>query len=412
MRILLLSTYFRPDIASTGVLMTYLAEDLAGLGHNVTVVTTFPHYDTGKIWEAYRGKLLHRDKHGLINVYRLHVYIPKCKDKLYERLFNYATFNALSALVGTLIGKHDVVLAPSPPLTNGLSADLISRVHRIPFIYNVQDIYPDVAIRMGVMTNPRVIAFFRRMEQYVYRRAAALAVISEGFRRNLLAKGVPPHKVKVIPNFIDTEFVHPLSRHNGFSSEYALDDRFVILFAGNIGFSQGLETVLEAAAKLTNQKNILFLIVGNGAAKSHLVNYAQELGLENVLFLPFQPYEVLPNMYASSDICLVPLRKGFTAESVPCKVFTITAAARPLIASVDRDSDTYHFVRDAQCGLWVEPEDSDALAEAILTLYADKELREYLGRNGRQHVEAHYTRQAIARQYHELLTAVVGMGRG
>jgi len=412
MRILLLSTYFRPDIASTGVLMTYLAEDLAGLGHNVTVVTTFPHYDTGKIWEEYKGKLFHRDKHGPINVYRLYVYVPRRKDALPGRLLNYATFNVLSVLVGTFIEKPDVVLVPSPPLTNGLSADLISRVHSIPFVYNVQDIYPDVAIRMGVMTNPRVIAFFRRMEQYVYRRAAALAVISEGFRRNLLSKGVPPQKVKVIPNFIDTEFVRPLPRHNGFSSRQSLDDKFVVFFGGNVGFSQGLETVLEAAAKLENQKDILFLIVGNGAAKPGLKNYAQELSLENVRFLPFQPHEVVPYMYASSDVCLVPLLKGFTAESVPCKVFTITAAARPLIASVDRDSDTYDFVQEAQCGLWVEPEDSHALAEAILALYANEELRERLGRNGRQHVEVHYTRQTIARQYHELLTTLVAMGRG
>jgi colanic acid biosynthesis glycosyl transferase WcaI len=412
MRILLLSTYFKPDIASTGVLMTYLAEDLAGLGHDVTVVTTFPHYDTSKIWESHRGKLFQQDKHSSVNVYRLYVYVPKRKDALPGRLLNYATFNALSVLVGTLIGKPDIVLAPSPPLTNGLSADIISRVRRIPFVYNVQDIYPDIAIRMEVMTNPRVIAFFRRIEQYIYHRATALAVISEDFRRNLVAKGVPPRKVKVIPNFIDTDFVRPLPRHNGFSSEQGLDDKFVVFFGGNVGFSQGLETVLEAAANLENQKDILFLIVGNGAAKPGLKNCAQKLNLENVRFLPFQPHEVVPYMYASSNVCLVPLRKGFAAESMPCKVYTITAAGRPLIASVDKDSDTHHFVQEAQCGLWVEPEDSDALTEAILDLCANEELREYLGRSGRQHVEAHYTRQAIAQRYDELLTKVVGMGCG
>jgi colanic acid biosynthesis glycosyl transferase WcaI len=406
MHILLVSTYFRPDIASTGVLMTYLAEDLAGLGHNVTVLTTLPHYDTGKIWESYRSKLFYRHKHGPINVYRLYVYVPRRKDALPGRLLNYATFNALSVLVGTLIGKPDVVLAPSPPLTNGLSADLISRARRIPFVYNVQDIYPDIAIRMGVMTNPRAIAFFRRVEQYIYHRAATLAVISEGFRRNLVSKGVPPQKVKVIPNFIDTEFVVPLPRHNGFSSRQNLDNKFIILFAGNIGFSQGLENVLEAAAQLRDQRDILFLIVGNGAVKPHLRNYAQELDLGNVRFLPFQAHEVVPEMYASSDVCLIPLRKGFAAESMPCKIYTITAAGRPLIASVDKDSDTHHFVREAQCGLWVEPENSDALAEAILNLYANEELRERLGCNGRQHVEAHHTRQVIARQYHELLTTL------
>jgi len=409
MRIMLLSTYFRPDIAANGVLMSCLAEDLARMGHKVTVVTTFPHYDSGQIWEGYRGKLLQRDKQGPVDVHRLYVYIPRRKDRLLGRLLNYATFNATSVLVGTLIGKHDVVLTLSPPLTNGLSADIISRFWRIPFAYNIQDIWPDVVIRAGVMTNARAIAFFRRVERYVYHRAAAITVISEGFRDNLLAKGVPPDKIKVIPNFSDTDFVRPLPRRNGFSAAHGLDSRFVVLFAGNVGYSQGLEVVLDAAWQLSDLEDVLFLVVGNGAAKTGLEAYAQELGLQNVRFLPFQPYGALPEMYASADVCLVPLREGFTNESVPCKVFTITAAARPLIASVDKDSDTHHFVRKAQCGLWVEPENPQALTEAILTLYADSVLRERFGRHGRQYVEQNHTRQAIARQYAKLLEEVAGV---
>lgn len=408
MRIMLLSTYYMPDPAANGVLMSYLAEDLAAMGHQVTVVTTFPHYGSGQIQPRHRGKLLQRDRQGPVDVYRLYAYASRRKDRVSGRLLNYATFNALCTVVGSLVGKQDVVLTPSPPLTNGLVADLIGRLRRIPFVYNVQDIYPDVAIRLGVLSDPRAIAFFRRMERYVYRRAAALAVISEGFRRNLLSKGVPPEKVSVIPNFTDTAFVRPLPRHNGFSSQQGLDHAFVILFAGNMGFSQGLETVLEAADRLRDQRDMLFLFVGNGAAKPRLIGCAQELGLENVRFLPFQPYSMLPEMYAASDVGLVPLRQGFAAESVPSKVYTIAAAARPLIAAVDRDSDTHHLVREARCGLQVEPESAQALAEAILALYADQELRETLGRNGRRYVEAHHSREAIARQYAQLLQEVAG----
>lgn len=179
MRVMLLSTYYKPDIAANGVLMGYLAEDLASMGHEVTVVTTFPHYGTGQIQERYRGKLFERDRQGSVDVYRVYAYTSGRKDKLASRLLNYATFNALSAVAGSLVGKQDVVLTPSPPLTNGLVADLIGRVRRAPFVYNVQDIYPDVAIRMGMMRDRRVIAFFRWMERYVYRRAAALAVIDQ-----------------------------------------------------------------------------------------------------------------------------------------------------------------------------------------------------------------------------------------
>jgi len=406
MHILLLSTYFKPDIASTGVLMTELAEGLTRLGHRVTVVTSVPHYDGNRIWSDYRGKLHIREAFNGLDVRRVYLYVPQEKEGLVGRMLNYATFNTLSVLSGALAGSYDVVLTPSPPLTNGLAAFILSRLRGVPYVYNVQDIYPDVAIRMGVLTNPRVIAFFRYMERFVYDKAAAVSVISEGFRRNLLDKGVPDEKLEVIPNFMDMDFVRPLPRRNDFSAKHGLDDKFVVLFAGNVGMSQGLQKVLDTARLLENEREILFLIVGNGAAKPGLQDYAQALGLRNVSFLPFQPPETLPEMYASSDICLVPLRKGFTGESVPCKVFTITAAGRPLVASVDRDSDTHRFVRKSECGLWVEPENPGTLAEAILTLRDDKDMRDQLGHNGRAYVETRYTPEAVGRQYAALLGRV------
>lgn len=408
MRILLLSTYFRPDIASTGVLMTQLAEDLTRLGHEVTVLTTFPHYDVQRTWDDYRGRLVVRERHEGMDVYRLYTYVPNDKTRFLGRLLSYLVFNALSAVMGTGLPRHDVILVPSPPLTNGLSADVIGRLRRTPFVYNVQDIWPDVVIRAGVMTGRRAVAASRRLERYVYRRAAAVSVISEGFRRNLTAKGVPGHKLHVIPNFFDTDFIRPLPRDNSFRMDHGLDGKFVVLFAGNIGHSQGLETVLEAARRLSDLDDMVFLIVGNGAAKPALEARAARLDLRNVRFLPYQPHEVLPFMYAASDICLVPLRRGFTNESVPSKVYSIMAAGRPMAVSVDEGSDTWELVRLAECGLWTQPEDAGALAGAIRTLYADPDLREQMGRNGRRYVVDHHTRQTVARRYHELLTSVAG----
>jgi colanic acid biosynthesis glycosyl transferase WcaI len=406
MRILFLSTYFKPDIASTGVLMTHLAEDLAELGHEVTVVTSVPHYSRDAIWDEYKGKLFHHDRHGPIDVHRVYVYVPGSRARSMERFLNYGSFNALAVLQSLSARKHDVIFVPSPPLTNGLAADLISRVWRVPFVYNVQDIWPDVVIRAGVLTNERVIGALRRLEQYVYQRARRLTVISEGFRCNLVSKGVPEEKIEVIPNFFDTDFVRPLSRKNDFSAAHDIDYSFV-LFGGNVGHSQGLETVLNAADRLGDLHDVLFLIVGNGAAKDSLQARAEELELENVRFLPFQPHETLPEMYASSDICLVPLRRGFTTESVPCKVFTITAAARPLIASVDEGSDTWRWVQRANCGLCVPPEDPHRLARAIRALYSDEDLRKRLGESGRDYVTRHHTREVTAGRYHTLLSEVV-----
>jgi colanic acid biosynthesis glycosyl transferase WcaI len=412
LRILFLTLYFAPDIAANAVVMTELAEELTTLGHKVTVVTAFPHYAGNVIDHRYRRRLIQWDEHKGIHVIRTYLYTSPQKRRFRGRFLSYVSFNLLSTLAGLFAGSHDVILAPSPPLTIGLSAYVISRVKRVPYVYNVQDIYPDVMVKLGILKKPWTIALFRCLECFVYNHARHITVLSEGFQVNLLHKGVPPQKIKVIPNFVDTEFVRPLPRHNRFSAEQGLDDKFVILFAGNMGFSQGLETVLEAATQLRDQKDILFLVVGNGAEKPRLMKYAQELDLENVRFLPFQPHRVVPNLYASSDVCLAPLRKGLTAESMPSKVYTITAAGRPLIASVNKDSDVYHFIKEAKCGLWVEPEEPKALAKAICTLYAHPALRQRLGRNGREHVVQHYTRHAVAQQYHELLMTLGGMEHG
>lgn len=407
MKILLLTLYFEPDVAANAVIMTELVKELVKLGHEVTVVTSMPHYDNNRIWPEYRGKLYIQETFEGLEVRRVYLYVSQRKENLLGRLLNYVTFNILSFIAGIFSKGYDVVLSPSPPLTNGLAAFLISRLRGKPYVYNVQDIYPDVAIRLGVLTNSTVIAFFKWMERFVYKKAAAVSVLSEGFRRNLLDKGVPEDKIEIIPNFVDTDFVHPLPRHNAFSKTHKLDDKFVVLFAGNMGFSQGLELVLDAAQRLEKKGDILFLFVGSGVAKPGLQDYAQKMGIENVDFLPFQPREVLPEMYASSDVCLVPLRRGIANDSVPSKLLTITAAARPLIASVDEESDARYFVQQAECGLCTDPENSEALVNAIFSLYHDSDLRERLGQNGRAYLENRYTPKIIARQYATLLKRVV-----
>jgi colanic acid biosynthesis glycosyl transferase WcaI len=407
-RILLLTTYFAPDASANGTLMRQLCEELAQLGHSVGVVTSMPHYDTNCIWPEYRGHLWVREHSGPLDIRRVYIYVPANKARLVARLFGYMSFNILSALAALSAGRCDVVFTPSPPLTNGLTAFVVSRLKGVPYIYNVQDIYPDIAIRLGVLKNERAIGAFQRMERFVYSKAAAVSVISEGFRQNLLRKGVPASKVHVVPNFVDTGFMAPLPRHNAFSDEYDLNDRFVVLFAGNVGFSQGLETVLQAAQDLSQMSGIMFLIVGNGASKQRLVEQANQMGLGNVRFLPFQPHVRVPEMYASADVCLVPLRRGLTEDSVPSKVFTILGAAKPLVASVDEGSETWRFVHDSGSGICVEPENPRQLAEAILALYRDRQLRLHMGQSGRRYVEESYTSRRIAKRYEELFTSVAG----
>jgi colanic acid biosynthesis glycosyl transferase WcaI len=410
MRVLLLTLYFAPDVAANAVVMTELAEELAAFGYQVTVVTTFPHYAGNVIVRRYRGRLIQREEYKGMRVIRTYLYTSPHKQRFLVRFLNYVSFNVLSTLAGIFAGPQDVILAPSPPLTIGLSAHIISRVKRIPYLYNVQDIYPDVVVKLGIIKNPWVIAFSRWMERFVYSHARHITVLSEGFRANLLRKGVPSEKLTVIPNFVDVDFIRPLPRDNTFCHRFDLNNRFVVLYAGNLGHSQNLEHVLECAALLRDQDDIAFVIVGNGSRKPYLEARAQQMGLDNIRFIPFQPWEDVPNIYATADVSLVTLRKGIALDSVPSKAYTIMASGRPILAALDRGSDTWRLIEEAECGICVESEDPKALAEAIRALYADPVLRERLGCNGREHVVHHYSRQAVGRQYHKLLTSLLSSG--
>ena len=409
MRILFLTMYYQPDSAATGIIIAELAEELALLGHDVRVITSMPHYSTNSIWPEYKGKWFKRERQGQILVHRVWSYVPVHKDRLLPRFFSYLSFTLLSALAGLFMPRPDVIVtpSPSPPLTNGISAYLLGKLRGVPFVANIQDIYPDVAIRMGVMKNPAAIAGYKKLEQFVYTHARAITVISEGFRSNLSAKSVPADKISVIPNFIDAAFVTPHPRFNDFSRAQGWDDKFIVLFAGNVGMSQGLDTVLEAAGLLRGTPNLLFVIVGNGASKPALLTQAEKMDLANLQFLPYQDYAQVPAMYSSADVGLIPLRRGFSSDSVPSKLFTIMGVARPVIASVDAHSETADVIHAGKCGLCLEPEDPAALAEAILTLYNDRTQASEMGRRGRQYVEAHYTRTSVAREYEAIFTRLL-----
>jgi colanic acid biosynthesis glycosyl transferase WcaI len=383
--------------------MTELTEELAALGHQITVVTAFPHYDENAIHHQFRGKLIQRDEHKSIRVIRTYLYTSQNKNRFLVRLLNYISFNILSTFVALFAGPQDVILAPSPPLTVGFSAYIVSRIKRIPYIYNVQDIYPDVVIRLGILSNPVAIFFSRLLERFVYAGAKQVVVLSEGFRANLLRKGVPPEKLTIIPNFVDTDFIRPLPRKNGFSRRFGLDGQFVVMYAGNLGYSQNLEDVLECASILKKQVVVSFVIIGNGARRNYLEDLARQMQLDRVRFIPYQPREAVPSIYATADVSLVTLKKGIALDSVPSKAYSIMASGRPIIACVDNGSDTWTLVEQAECGICIEPEDPRALARAICELQSNPLLRKNLGHNGRKYVVQHNTRHTIARQYHRLV---------
>lgn len=410
MRILLLIIQFPPDVNSTGLLMSQIADGLQHRGHEVSVITTFPHYEKFQVWEEYRGKLYERSHFNGFDVLRLFVYASGSKQNMLRRLASYLSFNALATTAGVLSREEfDVILCTNGSFFTGVSSSVIGRRHGIPFVYNVQDLYPETPIKAGQLNNGPAVKVLRKIERFMYAQAAQVTVISPSFRESLLSKGVPDDRITVIPNFVDTEFIRPLAKDNVFSQRHGLADKFVVSHAGNLGFAYDLDTMLDAAALLRSEDDILFLIVGDGVAKPDLERKAEELQLSNVRFMPFQPYAELPWLRAASDV-QVSLNKATSADhSLPSKVYEIMASGRPLLASASVGSDVWNLAKTTGCGISVVPEEPEQLTEAVLTLYQDPELRHAMGERGRQHAQQNYSKEVIVDRYDELLQRVAAM---
>ncbi len=412
-KVLLLTLVFAPDGVSTAVLMTELAQALQKQGHSVTVLTTTPHYNVEPEARArqplrpFWGQWLQRSELDGMSVY--HASIPVKGDRVGARLLDYLRFHLISTLAGLFaVGKFDVMLVPSPPLTIGLSAWILRRLRGVPFIYNVQEIYPDVAVSLGVLKNRQAIRVLEGLERFIYGQARHITVISEWFRRRLLEKGVPATKMSVIPNFVDTDFMQAGAKANDFALAHNLTDKFVVLYAGNIGLTQGFETILGAARQLQTLPTLYFVVVGDGTRRKWLAEQVAREGLPNVLLLPYQPRSRVPQIYATSDLCLVPLKQGTATETFPSKIYTIMAAGRPVVASADPNSELAWVVAHAGCGWAVPPDNVAALAEAIATAYHERSTLAARGQAGRAFVVAHHSRQAVTAHYDTLIRRLTG----
>jgi colanic acid biosynthesis glycosyl transferase WcaI len=392
--------------------MGELGVDLQAKGHKVTVLTTIPHFNRDPEAELrqpirnYWGPVLRRsDFHG-ISVY--HAFIPRKGKSILLRLLGWTGFHLISTIAGmTTISRPDVIIAPSPPLTVGLSAWILGKFHGAPFIYNVQEIYPDIAVRLGALRNKRLIGFLERLEKFVYRKGEKIAVIAPRMRQRLLEKGVPSDKVEVVPNFVDIGDLSPMSKDNDFSRRHGIQGNFVVSYAGNMGPAQGLEGFIDSAGLLRNETGIHFLMMGDGSLRESLKKRVEKLGLDNFTFLPYQPYSTMPQIYAASDICLVPQTAQTGCDAIPSKVYRIMACARPVLAITDPDSDLVHLVKEAACGESVSPESASDLADVIYKAYREQDRWRDMGQAGRAHVVEHYSRPAVTRQYHDLIQSVI-----
>ncbi|MFB2921774.1 MULTISPECIES: glycosyltransferase family 4 protein [Aerosakkonema] len=405
MQILIYSYNYHPEPIGIAPLMTELAEGLVKRGHEVRVVTAMPNYPERRIYPGYRRKLYKAEQRNGVLIERSYVMI-RPKPSLLDRVLLDGSFVLTSFALALKGERPDVILATVPPLPVCLPAALVGWLRGCPVVLNVQDIQHEAAVSVGLLNNKLVIRAFEALEKFANRTATKISVIADGFVENLLAKGVPPSKIELIPNWVDVNFIRPLPKeNNAFRAEHQLNGKFVVLYSGNIALTQDIRTVIKAAALLTHIPEIVFVIVGDGQALERVQYYCEIDQADNVKLLPFQPREKLPEMLAAADVSLVTQKPNVIAFNLPSKIPVILASGRPLVASVPATGTAAKAVRQSGGGLVVTPEDPRALAFAIEELYNNPEKAEMLGRQARQHAVEHYSFEQALNSYEELFAS-------
>jgi len=402
-RVLLLTQWFDPEPTFKGIVF---ARELVRQGFDVEVLTGFPNYPGGKVYPGYRLQLLQRNEMDGVQVTRVPLY-PNHGQSGFKRVLNYASF-ALSALIyGLLLAKRsDVVYAYHPPLTVGITASLIRLFRRIPVVYDIQDMWPDTLRATGMVNNQRLLGLVGKVCLWVYRRVDHIVVLSPGFKRLLVERGVPESKIDVVYNWADeAALAIPKGR---IPVDFPGDDRFRIVFAGNMGKAQALDAVLDAAAMLQERASrVSFVMLGGGVEVKRLKQRAADLKLFNVVFLPPVPMSEVGNMLQNADALLVHLRKDPLFEiTIPSKTQAYMAVGKPILMAVN--GDAADLVKQSGGGMVVDSENSEALAQAAQNL-AELPHDELVavGRKAKEYYRQHLALNVGVQRFGEIFQEVV-----
>jgi len=431
-RVLIVTHYFPPETGAPQARLSGLAATWAADGDEVTVLTGMPNHPTGVLPPAYRRAVLRRERHDGYRVLRTWLYATP-NEGIARKTLGHLSFMASSVILGARpSGPADVVVVSSPTFFSIASGWLLARLKRARFVVEIRDLWPAIFVELGVLTNPLVIRALERLELAAYAAADEVVVVTEGFRADLVRRGVPPEKVHTIRNGVDVGRFAAAAETGSAAERRALRARLgagpedcLVLYAGTHGISQALTAIADAAALLDTpgraaagpaepalgstagraaafgRQAVRFAFVGEGADKERLERRVTELGLRNVALLPGVPSAEMPALLAAADICLVPLRKvPLFATFIPSKVFEFLAAGKAVIGSVT--GEAAQILAEAGAVV-VPPEDSGSLAAAIAALAADPQLRAEMGRAGRSQVERCYDRAALAREYRKIL---------
>lgn len=404
--LLTFSAYYEPEVAASLYLSTNLYEDFAKAGWKVNLFVPMPTRGVdGKTRNYY--KTHKKEQKGDLTIHR--VSLMKEGKNSFGRAVRYLLMN-LAFIWKSVFTKADVVFVQSTPPTQGAMAAIIKKIKRIPFVYNLQDVFPDSMVGMGLTIKGSFIYKVGRVvENFTYRNADHIIVISNDMKRNIMKKRVPENKIKVVHNWIDTEQVKPVDKKENYLFEkYQIPrDKFNVVYAGNLGYAQNIEVILKAAKQVEGNEDINFVIFGRGAQEEEYKKMAMDMHLKNLVFLPIQPYSEVPYVYSLGDAAIVSCKKGFGGSAMPSKTWSILACGTPVLASFDKGTDMETIIRKEKIGLFSDVDDLSSLTDNILRLNADLELREQCGMNARVYVEGNADRKACTQKYLDMIMETV-----
>ncbi|MBQ7288440.1 MAG: glycosyltransferase family 4 protein [Clostridia bacterium] len=356
---------------------------------------------------------------GSFHIYRFSMFRERKNPVL--RAIRYILVNIKQYFKGIKAKKIDLILGSSTPPTQGMLCALVKKKlskkyqKNVPFIYNLQDIFPDSLVHTGLTKKGSVLwKLGRKIENYTYNSADKIVVISESFKQNIMEKGVPEEKICIIENWIDTEEVVNIPREeNKLFKKYNLDrNKFYICYSGNIGHTQNLDMLLDTAKRIAEaNSDIYFIIIGEGAAKSHIALRIEAEKITNVIMLPFQDYTDISHVFSLGDLGLIISKKGIGTNSVPSKTWSIMSAARPVLASFDKGGDLDRIITKNNCGICISPDNTEAFYNTILSCYANSDKLYEMGKNGRNYVTTYLTKEIGTKKWIELLKSIVAKGK-
>ncbi len=397
MKIVFINRYFYPDSSATAQMLTELAEDLDAQGESVTVITGQANY------LARTSRLPRRDVHKGIEIRRVGSTNFK-RHRFWGRLLDCLFFYIAAGWTTLRLKNQDcLVVLSDPPLLSVLAA-LVKLLKKVRTVCWLQDVFPEIAIRTGIIRSGLVAYFLTRLGKWSLKKADRIIVIARCMERHLLSTGLPANQLIHISNWADGSLIQPIGREeNVFLDEHGLHDRFVVMYSGNLGRVHEFSTVIEMIRRTATCADMSFCFIGEGYHKSWLQSTAQHEGWKHVLFLPFQPKEQLRFSLSAADVHLVLLRQGMAGLSVPSKIYGILACGRPVIFIGPDDCDIAHVVREAACGHVVRPGDSDGAMEALLECYRDPSTRARMGKAGRDYFDRYCDRRIATHRFWQVL---------